>query len=106
MSAKPRQDVDRDRERLQRLGLGRAVEAPPEPEPLWRLVKEEKVPQTFLDGLRDVEMSAREERRIRAIVSNVLIGPTPADLASQSSIEPPRSKPWPPTAEPLQPRAC
>jgi DNA replication protein DnaC len=89
MSAKPKLDVDRSRERLERLGLGYAAEALPEA--LSRSVKQTVVPQAFLDELLDAELAAREERRIRTALklSNLPTGQTLADFdfAFQPAIE-------------------
>lgn len=89
MSAKPKLDVDRSRERLDRLGLSYAAEALPEA--LSRSVKQSVVPQAFLDELLDAELSAREERRIRTALrlSNLPTGQTLADFdfAFQPAIE-------------------
>ena len=80
MSAKPKLDVDRSRERLDRLGLSYAAEALPDA--LSRSVKQSVVPQAFLDELLDAELSAREERRIRTALklSNLPTGQTLADF--------------------------
>jgi len=89
MSAKPKLDVDRSRERLDRLGLSYAAEALPDA--LSRSVKQSVVPQAFLDELLDAELSAREERRIRTALklSNLPTGQTLADFdfAFQPAIE-------------------
>ena len=89
MSAKPKLDVDRSRERLDRLGLSYAAEALPDA--LSRSVKQSIVPQAFLDELLDAELSAREERRIRTALklSNLPTGQTLADFdfAFQPAIE-------------------
>jgi len=89
MSAKPKLDVDRSRERLDRLGLSYAAEALPNA--LSRSVKQSVVPQAFLDELLDAELSAREERRIRTALklSNLPTGQTLADFdfAFQPAIE-------------------
>ena len=89
MSAKPKLDVDRSCERLDRLGLSYAAEALPDA--LSRSVKQSVVPQAFLDELLDAELSAREERRIRTALklSNLPTGQTLADFdfAFQPAIE-------------------
>lgn len=80
MNAKPKLDVDRSRERLDRLGLTYAADALPDA--LSRSVKSSVVPQAFLDELLDAELSAREERRIRTALklSNLPTGQTLADF--------------------------
>ena len=89
MGAKPKLDVDRSRERLDRLGLSYAAEVLPDA--LSRSVKQSVVPQAFLDELLDAELSAREERRIRTALklSNLPTGQTLADFdfAFQPAIE-------------------
>lgn len=89
MSARHKLDVDRSRERLDRLGLSYAAEALPDA--LSRSVKQSIVPQAFLDELLDAELSAREERRIRTALklSNLPTGQTLADFdfAFQPAIE-------------------
>ena len=59
----PKVDVDSTRERLERLGLAHAAEQLPEQ--LTLAVKESMSPHRLLDGLLDIELSLREERRIR-----------------------------------------
>jgi DNA replication protein DnaC len=80
MSARVKLDIDRSRERLERLGLAYAAEALPEA--LSRSVKDAVVPQAFMDQLLDAELSAREERRIRTALklSNLPTGQTLADF--------------------------
>jgi len=89
MSAKPKLDLDRSRDRLERLGLGYAAEALPDA--LSRSVKQSVVPQAFLDELLESELAAREERRIRTALrlSNLPTGQTLAnfDFAFQPAIE-------------------
>lgn len=91
MSAKPKPklDVDRSLERLDRLGLAYAAEALPEA--LSQSVKRSVVPQAFLDGLLDVELAAREERRVKTALrlSNLPTGQTLADFdfALQPAVE-------------------
>ena len=89
MSAKPKLDVGRSRDRLERLGLGYAAEALPEA--LSRSVKHAAVPQAFLDDLLEAELAAREERRIRTALklSNLPTGQTLTDFdfSFQPSVE-------------------
>ncbi|NCQ34956.1 ATP-binding protein [bacterium] len=89
MSARPKLDVDRSRERLERLGLTYAAEALPGA--VSTAVKQSVAPQAFLDGLLDVELDAREERRIRTALklSNLPTGQTLADFdfAFQPAVE-------------------
>ena len=89
MSAKPKLDMDRSLYRLQRLGLTYAAEALPDA--LSAAVKQAAAPQAFLDDLLDVELAAREERRIKTALrlSNLPTGQTLADFdfAFQPAVE-------------------
>jgi len=89
MSARPKLDVDRSRERLERLGLSYAAEALPGA--VSTSVKQSVVPQAFLDGLLEVELAAREERRVKTALklSNLPTGQTLADFdfAFQPGVE-------------------
>lgn len=89
MSAKPKPDLDRSSERLSRLGLTYAAEALPDN--LSQAVKQPGSPQAFLDRLLDVELAAREERRIKTALklSSLPTGQTLADFdfAFQPAVE-------------------
>jgi DNA replication protein DnaC len=91
-TAPPKLDIDRTRERLERVGLGRA--ATQLDELISDAVKSQTSPHLFLDRLLDEELAFREERRIRTSLklSGLPTGQTLAnfDFGFQPTIE--RSK--------------
>jgi DNA replication protein DnaC len=82
-------DLDTTRERLQRLGLAHAAEHVGEQ--LAVATKEELAPHRFLDGLLEVELQRREERRMKTSLrlSGLPTGQTLAsfDFGFQPSVE-------------------
>ena len=87
--AAPKLDVDKTRDRLERVGLVRAAEHIEDL--LGDAVKEEMAPHRFLDRLLDDELGQREERRIRTSLrlSGLPTGQTLGnfDFGFQPSIE-------------------
>lgn len=85
----PKLDVDKTRERLSQLNLMHAAEVLPDQ--LSAAVKKPAAPHQFLDELLDIELTAREERRVRTSLrlSGLPTGQTLAnfDFAFQPSIE-------------------
>lgn len=85
----PKVDLDATRERLERLGLQHAAEVLQER--VSDAVKESVSPHRFLDQLLNVELTCREERRIRTSLrlSGLPTGQTLGtfDFAFQPSIE-------------------
>jgi DNA replication protein DnaC len=85
----PKVDLDQTRERLERVGLGRAREQLDEL--ISEAVKEEISPHRFLDKLLDEELTYREERRIRLSLrlSGIPTGQTLSnfDFGFQPSVE-------------------
>ena len=88
-AARPKLDIDRTRERLIALGCAHAAEQLSDM--LNGAVAQEVAPQAFLDGLLEVELAAREERRVRTALklSNLPTGQTLEnfDFAFQPAIE-------------------
>ena len=81
---KPRLDLDATRERLRTLGCGYAAERPGDL--LGEAVRAEIAPHAFLEQLLAVELSGREERRVKTSlkVSNLPL----AQTAISSSVTP------------------
>jgi DNA replication protein DnaC len=88
-TSKPKVDLDRTRDSLQRVGLPRAAERLDES--ISEAVKGDSSPHAFLDKLLDEELGWREERRIRTSLrlSGLPTGQTLAnfDFAFQPSVE-------------------
>jgi DNA replication protein DnaC len=88
-AATPKLDLDKTRERLAQLNLMHAAEVLPDQ--LSAAVKKPAAPHQFLDELLDIELTAREERRVRTSLrlSGLPTGQTLAnfDFAFQPSIE-------------------
>jgi DNA replication protein DnaC len=88
-AAKPKLDIDATRERLTALGCGYAAEHLGHL--LGEAVRTEIAPHSFLDRLLAVELSAREERRVKTSLklSNLPTGQTLEnfDFAFQPAIE-------------------
>lgn len=88
-AATPKLDLDKTRERLSQLNLVHAAEVLPDQ--LSGAVKKPATPHQFLDELLDIELTAREERRVRTSLrlSGLPTGETLAtfDFAFQPSIE-------------------
>lgn len=86
---RPKVDLDVTRERLVRLGLGHAAELAEEH--ITAAVKDSVSPHRFLDQLLDVELTRREERRIKTALklSGLPTGQTLGnfDFSFQPSIE-------------------
>ena len=85
----PKLDVDKTRERLTQLGLMHAAEVLPDQ--LSAAVKKPAAPHQFLDELLDIELTAREERRVRTSLrlSGLPTGQTLAnfEFSFQPSVE-------------------
>jgi DNA replication protein DnaC len=85
----PAVDLDRTRERLVKLGLVHAAD--PLAEHAATAIKETIAPHRFLDGLLEVELACREERRVRTSLrlSGLPTGQTLSnfDFGFQPSVE-------------------